>query len=93
MSSKWVATLIRHERRIEWSFVLFSLALFLYCLADWRGWLPFERGFQPLRVALLSAALMVQGFAALVRPRSRRGFYVLLGASVVLLASSLAVAS
>ena len=92
MSSKWAATILRHARTFEWVFVLFTLTLFLYCLADWQGWLPFERGYQPLRVALLSAALMTQGIAALVRPRSRRLFYALLAISAVLLVSTLVVA-
>ena len=71
----------------------FFLALFAYALLDWVGWLPFERGFKPLRTVLLTAALVLQSSAALLRPRSRLLFYGLLVASMVLLVATFVIAS
>ena len=88
MTSKWLATYARHHRTIEWSFLVVFLALFAYSLADWRGWLPFERGFQPLSMVFLSAALLAQAIASLVRSRSLRLSYTLLGVSGLLLAGT-----
>ncbi|CAG0926515.1 hypothetical protein PLCT1_00050 [Planctomycetaceae bacterium] len=93
MASKWLTTYARHHRAIEWLFLAVFLALFAYCVADWRGWLPFERGFQPLRMVFLSGALLTQAIATLVRPRSVGLSYALLGVSVLLLARTFFVAS
>ena len=93
MASKWLATYTRHHRTIEWSFLVLFLVLFAYSLADWRGWLPFERGFQPLRMVFLSAALLTQAIATLIRSRSVGVSYALLGVSMLLLARMFFVAS
>ena len=93
MESKWLAAYTRNQRTIEWSFLSLFLALFLWSVADWQGWLPFERGFQPLRMVFLSAALLAQSIGALVRSRSLGLFYIFLGASAVLLVETFLVAS
>jgi len=69
----------------------FNVALFVWCVADWLGWLPFERGFQPLRTVYLSGALVLQAVASLIQRRSMPGSLVLVAASMALLALSLTV--
>lgn len=86
LPSKWLTTYARHHRAIEWSFLAVFLTLFEYCVADWRGWLLFERGFQPLRMVFPSGALLTQAIATLVRPCSVSLSYALPGLSVPLLA-------
>ena len=93
MASNWLATYKRHQRTIEWSFLFACLALFAYCFADWRGWLPFERGFRPLRNVHLSGGFLTYSVATLIRPRSVGLFSALSIVSVALLVRGLFVAS
>ena len=68
---RWIAAFFgRYARTIDWIFLTLFLAIFLYAVADWRGWLPFERGFQPLRMVYLGAALVLQPAGSLVQRRS-----------------------
>ena len=73
-------------------FLLFTLALFLFSLADWLDVIPYE-GFQPLRMVFLSAAIALQPVAALVRRRSMRLSWALLAASMVFLVGTFVVDS
>jgi hypothetical protein len=86
----WLAAYSRHSRTVDKVIATFSFALFAYSLADWLGWLPFERGFQPLRMVLLSGALVLQPVASLLRDRSMLLHFSLLAASIVLLMATLA---
>jgi hypothetical protein len=85
MTVKWLAAYGRHARTVEKVLMIGSLALFALSLADWLGWLPFERGFQPLRMVLLSAALALQPVASLLQRRSMLLYFSLLAVSIVLL--------
>lgn len=93
MSAKGTGFLNRHARTIEVIFAITCGAVLIYALADWQKWLPGERGFQPFRLVLLSAAMVLQPVAALVRDRSRGLFWVLLLVSITLLAATFLVAS
>jgi len=93
MTPKWLASYVRHQRTIELSFAVFFSALLLYAIADWQRWLPWERGFQPLRVVCLSAALLLQAVGSLLRRRSYVLFYVCLAASMGFLVATFLVAS
>jgi hypothetical protein len=90
---KWLAAYGRHSRTIETGFLVCSLVLFCYALLDWIGWLPFERGLQPLRMLLLSAALALQSVAVVIQRRSMILFCCLLAVSVALLGTTFAVTS
>jgi len=74
---------------VQGIFLVVNLALFAYAFADWRGWLPFQRGFQPLQVVLLAGALVLQSLAALAQRRSMLLWFTLLTASIALLAVSI----
>jgi len=63
MTVTWLTAYQRRSHVIEKIFLVFNLALFAYAFADWRGWLPFQRGFQPLQVVLLAGALVLQSLA------------------------------
>jgi len=91
MTVRWLAAYGRHSRVIETVFLICLLVLFSYALLDWSGWLPFERGFQPLRMVLLSAALVLQSVAALVQRRSMILFCSLIAVSIGLLGATFAV--
>jgi hypothetical protein len=78
---------------VQGIFLVVNLALFAYAFADWRGWLPFERGFQPLQVVLLAGALVLQPLASLAQRRSMLLWFTLLAASIALLAASVLVHS
>ncbi len=93
MPSGWIPWFTRHQRTIEVLFIVNGLALLAYSLADWQRWIPVEPGFQPLRMVCISGALTLQAIGALVQRRSRPVFYVLLGASLVLLVMSFTIAS
>jgi hypothetical protein len=93
MTVKWIAAYGRHQPLVERVFLVCFLALFFYAVADWRGWLPFERGFQPLRMVLLSGALVLQAVAALVQRRSMLLFCFFIAGSMALLVAILSVAS
>jgi len=88
MTVKWLTAYQRRSQVIEKIFLVVNLALFAYALADWRGWLPFERGFRPLQVVLLAGALVLQPLAALAQRRSMLLWFTLLAASIALLAAS-----
>jgi len=87
MTVKWLTAYQRRSQVIEKIFLVVNLALFAYALADWRGWLPFERGFRPLQVVLLAGALVLQPLAALAQRRSMLLWFTLLAASIALLAA------
>jgi hypothetical protein len=89
MTVTWLAAYQRRSHVIEKIFLVFNLALFAYAFADWRGWLPFQRGFQPLQVVLLAGALVLQSLAALAQRRSMLLWFTLLTASIALLAVSI----
>jgi hypothetical protein len=93
VTPKWLAWFVRNQRTIQLLFVANGAALLVYSLADWQRWLPFEPGFQPLRMVCISGALTLQAVGSLVMRRSQSLFYVLLGASMVLIVMSFAVAS
>jgi len=93
MAPRWLPWFNRNQQTIEIAFFCLFLALFTWSFADWRGWLPFERGFHPLRMVFLSAALLTQSISTFVRGRSVILFYVLLGTSLILLISTFTVAS
>jgi hypothetical protein len=78
----------RHSRTVEKTLLAVSVTLFIACVADWFGWLPFERGFQPLRTVYLSGAILLQSLAPVVRRRSLAGSFVLLGLSMALFVMS-----
>jgi len=65
-----------------------NLALFVVCVADWLGWLPFERGFQPLRMVYMTGALVLQPVGSLIQRRSMLAYFVLLDTSIGLLVMS-----
>jgi hypothetical protein len=83
----------RHSPTFEKGMLVFNVALFVFCVADWRGWLPFERGYQPLRMVYLSGALALQPLASLLRQRSMLLTFLLLGLSMALLATAMTVGS
>ena len=85
---RWLSAFKRHSRVVDKAFLTLNLALFVFCVADWLGWLPVERGFQPLRMAYLSGALLLQPVASLVQRRSMLASFVLLGGSIALLVMS-----
>lgn len=90
---RWVNAFGRYSRAVEQGLLVLSLALFVFCLADWRGWLSFEREWQPLRMVYLSGALVLQPVASLVQRRSMPAYVALLAASIVLLVMSAAARS
>jgi hypothetical protein len=81
-------SLSKRDRMIDIGAAVIFTLLLLYSVADWLGVLPGERGFQPLRMVALAAALLLQALASLVRPRSRLWFFALLAASAALLGAS-----
>ena len=84
---RWIAAFFgRYARTIDWVFLTLFLVLFLHSVADWRGWLPFERGFQPLRMVYLGAALVLQAAGSLVKRRSMPLSFALMIASMGVLA-------
>ena len=82
---RWLSAFGRHSRIVTQGFLVLNLALFVLCLADWQGWLPFERGFQPLQTLYLGGALVLQPAASLIQRRSMLAWGVLLAASMALL--------
>jgi hypothetical protein len=78
----------RHSRTIEQGLLILNLALFVFCVADWVGWLPFGRGFQPLQMVYLSGALLLQPLGSLIQRRSIPAYFALLVASIALLVMS-----
>ncbi len=88
MTVKWLEAYGRHSRLIEGGLLMCLLVLFSYTLLDLLGWVPFERGFQPLRMVLLTAALVLQSVAALIQRRSMVLFCCLLTVSIALLGAS-----
>jgi len=93
MISKLLEWYTKHARAIENGFALMFVALFVCAVLDWLGLLPGDPGFQPLKMLLLSSALLAQGVAIIVRRHSQQAFYALLAASLVMLAATFFVAS
>ena len=85
---QWPRPFGRFQRIFDLGFLIFSLALFIYCVADWQGWLHGARGLQPLRMVYLSGALALQGLAALIGRRSVAANLVLVATSLALLLMS-----
>ena len=93
MAVEWIAAYGRHSHIIGRVLLICTVVLFFGTLFDWLGWLPFERGFQPLRTVLLSGALVLQSVAALVQQRSMILSWGLLAGSMVLIGAMFTVAS
>lgn len=89
---RWLAAYGRYAQRINMALLVLMVALFTYALLDWLGVLPFERGFQPLRMVLFSAALVMQSVAVLIQRRSMALFCCLLAVSMFLVWKSLTIA-
>lgn len=70
-------------RRFEVALLVGTTGLFFYALAELLA--PNSTAYQPLRMVFLSAALVLQTAASLVRERHRWLFYALLAASMLLL--------
>lgn len=79
-----------HWRTFELVLLIFNIGLFVFCIADWRGWLPGPRGSQALRMVYFSGALVLQTSGSLIRPRPRSMpvYLVILAASMALLVLS-----
>lgn len=92
MARNWLQAFNKHSLEIELAFAAFTVALFLFSLADWLDLIAYE-GYQPRRMVFLSAAIALQPIAALVRRRWTGPSYVLLAGSMVLLAGSFVVAN
>ena len=90
MTSKWLTAVARPSRILEGVLLMVFFALFVYAVADWLGWLP-ERGYQPLQMVFLSAAMVLQPVAALVQRRSMLLCCSLLAISMALLVAVFAV--
>jgi hypothetical protein len=93
MTTQSPGFLERNERRIELVFLMFAGGLFVYAVADWLHLSGSTQSFQPLRMVLLTSAMVLQPLAALLRQRSRLVFYVLIGVSAVPLVASFYVTS
>lgn len=91
LALRWLAAWPRYSTTVNKAFLVFFLGLFAYAVADWRRWLPFEPGFQPLRMVLLSGALVLQPLASLVQRRSMLLFVTLMAASIALMVATFAV--
>lgn len=85
---RWLAAYGRYSGRIEKGLLVCMLALFFYALLDWLGVLPFERGWRPLSLVLLSGALVLQSVAVLIQRRSIVVFVCLVAISLSLIAAS-----
>lgn len=87
----WVMNGSRRERTIEIALIALFLTLLGYALFDFLQARADSRLYQPLQLALVAAAMMLQAVAALVRHRSRTAFYLALAISIALLAIGLGV--
>ena len=87
----WLSAFKRHSGAVTKGFLALNVALFVLCVADWLGWLPVARGFQPLRMVYLSGALVLQPMGSLIQRRSMLAHFVLLAASMALLVMSVSV--
>ena len=83
----------RRSGAVETAFLTLNFALFVFAIADWRGWLPFERGFEPLRTVYLSGGLVLLPSASLIRRRSMVVHFLLLAVSVALFVTAMSVHS
>ena len=75
----------RNHRKLDWSFFVLFLALLLWSVLDFFGWLPGEQGYRPEQMILISGALLAQSAGSLVGSRSRRAQFALLALCAVLL--------
>ena len=82
---RWLGAFEQHFRTVEKGLLILNIAFFAFCLANWLGWLPFERGFQPLQMVYLSGAMALQPAAWLIKRRSMLAWVALLAASIALL--------
>lgn len=71
--------------KLERGFAIAMSLFFVYTLLVWRGVLGDGSAWRPGQSVLLSAALLLQAVAALVRRRSPLAFYGLMAASLALL--------
>ena len=88
---KWFSAFGRDFRTVHKGFLVLNLTLFVVCVADWIGWLPFERGFQPLRMVYLSGALVLLPAASLVQRRSMLAYLALTAASMAMLVAAVTI--
>ena len=79
----------RVEYAVEWLFLAVFSALVLYALIGWLNLHPAVQVREPVGFLLMATAMWLQPFAALVRHRSRKLSYTLLGLSLVVLIASL----
>ena len=79
--------------KVDKFFFALMLALFIANLLAWRGVPVFgsDPPFRPVASSCLSAGLLLQATASLVRRKSHAAFYVLLVASLVVLWFSLTI--
>lgn len=92
MSSQQPTAAFCRRRQFEWCLVCLTGALLVFNVLDWFDLIPYQ-GFQPGRMVFLSAALLLQPVAALVRDRSLPASYALLVSSLALLVASFTSAS
>lgn len=79
----------RVEYAMEWVFLAVFSALVLYAVVGWVNVHPAVQIHEPVGFLLLTVGMWLQPFAALVRHRSRKLSYALVGSSLVVLIVSL----
>ena len=89
MQTKFSSRASRVEYAVEWLFLTVFSALVVYALIAWLNLHPDVQVHEPVGFLFLTAGMWLQPFAALVRHRSRKLSYALLGLSLVVLIASL----